>query len=262
VVDVQRLRPTATDVTTLLIERFDVPSTARGLSLFDSICRAAAEELGGRTVWCAAALPSARAPAAVLRASLQRETGGEAVTVGSLDVPADDALRDLAERVETMLSGGREADQAAQAPLGPGQEELYAEGIESGESFVGEWVRPDDVVVLHDALSATLAQAVRERGAHAIWRVPPPSPAAGAARAFLRPYTTGLDAYVTTDDSPDGRRFVALMPSADLLAAWDVPPGGDLDSAGWSSILAEVVHADRDEHVGGRRHPRPTVAAR
>lgn len=30
----------------------------------------------------------------------------------------------------------------------------------------------------------------------------------------------------------------------------------------WSSALADVVLEDRDEHVGGRLHPRPAVAAR
>jgi hypothetical protein len=31
---------------------------------------------------------------------------------------------------------------------------------------------------------------------------------------------------------------------------------------GWRSALADVVADDHDEHVGGRRHVRPAVAAR
>jgi hypothetical protein len=31
---------------------------------------------------------------------------------------------------------------------------------------------------------------------------------------------------------------------------------------GWTSLLAEVVCEDHDEHVGGRLHPRPVVARR
>jgi hypothetical protein len=30
----------------------------------------------------------------------------------------------------------------------------------------------------------------------------------------------------------------------------------------WGSLPADVVEADRDEHVGGRRHVRPAVAVR
>jgi hypothetical protein len=52
------------------------------------------------------------------------------------------------------------------------------------------------------------------------------------------------------------------MPGADVLAAKQVFDPGPGDMLGWRSALADVVADDRDEHVGGRRHVRPAVAAR
>jgi hypothetical protein len=62
--------------------------------------------------------------------------------------------------------------------------------------------------------------------------------------------------------------LIAVMPAADrvceksmLLAASQRPPDGQLAVA-WRSLLADVVHDDHDEHVGGVRRARPRVAAR
>jgi hypothetical protein len=55
--------------------------------------------------------------------------------------------------------------------------------------------------------------------------------------------------------------FAALMPCAGLCVAKDLDARLD-DELGWTSLLADVVHSDRDETVGGMRHARPVVAAR
>jgi hypothetical protein len=91
----------------------------------------------------------------------------------------------------------------------------------------------------------------------------------------LRDYTSAIDAYVWTRRRLGRRgvvveRIAALMPCPDVVAAKDVEapraadPGqreADHD-VGWGSVLADVVHADRGDRVGGAFHPRPTVAAR
>jgi hypothetical protein len=51
------------------------------------------------------------------------------------------------------------------------------------------------------------------------------------------------------------------MPCAGILVAKDLDARLD-DELGWTSLLADVVHNDRDETVGGTRHVRPLVAAR
>ena len=104
-----------------------------------------------------------------------------------------------------------------------------------------------DVVVLRERPEPDLMQALRELGAHVVWHIEqrPPEP----ARA--------VDAYVMTWD----HGFAALMPCAGILVAKDLDARLD-DELGWTSLLADVVHSDRDETVGGTRHVRPLVAAR
>ena len=254
-------------MTSLTIEYLDQPSSTRRLRALDAARGRAADELAGRTVWCASALSGRRAVAQRLRASLQWGGGG-GVTCSPLDVAADGRLCDLAERLDAMLEG------SSPSGLGAAERELCAEGVSGSEELVAA-VRPDDVVIVHDALTALLAEALRERGAHAVWHVsiaPPPSRrSASAARTFLRRYTSPMDAYVMswapTAERPGAivERIAAHMPSTDAVAAKDIPAptaGGEPRLLGWSAILADVVHGDREETVGGTLHARPTVPVR
>jgi hypothetical protein len=104
-----------------------------------------------------------------------------------------------------------------------------------------------DVVVLRERPEPDVMQALRELGAHVVWHIErrPPEP----ARA--------VDAYVMTWD----HGFAALMPCAGILVAKDLDARLD-DELGWTSLLADVVHSDREDTVGGTRHVRPLVAAR
>jgi hypothetical protein len=254
-------------VTSLTIDHLDPPSTVRRMRAVEAVRRRALDELSGRTVWCASALPDRSASARRLRASLQWGGGG-GLRCGVLEVDADERLRHLAQRLEAMLEG------ASPSRLGDAERELCSEGVRGSEDLVGA-VSPDDVVVVHDALTALLAEALRERGAHAVWHVsspPTPSrPTAAAARSFLHRYTSRMDAYVMTWSPYDRRpravieRIAALMPSTDAVTAKDIPAsyaGGEPRLLGWSTVLADVVHGDREETVGGTRHPRPTVPVR
>jgi hypothetical protein len=112
-------------------------------------------------------------------------------------------------------------------------------------------VQPDDVVVLHDPLTAAPAEAIRARGGHAVWQVGGPRDRAPA-----------VDAYVMATRTPDGGyRVAALMPWAGIMAVKEVRSDAYRD-VGWSSLLADVVRSDRSECVGGTLHARPTVAPR
>jgi hypothetical protein len=115
--------------------------------------------------------------------------------------------------------------------------------------YSGAPVEPDDIVMLDDA---PLAPAVRECGAHAVVGL----------RTLPGARATAIDAYVI---AWSGRgmlayRLAAVMPQAGRVAEKDMDAAGD--DLAWGSLLADVVDADRDEHVGGRRHVRPAVAAR
>jgi hypothetical protein len=123
---------------------------------------------------------------------------------------------------------------AGRAPVNP-----YAEGE----------VGRDDIVVLDDVGLSTI---VRECGAHAVVRV----------RVLPRGPESAVDAYLIAwrGGSSLGRHLAAVMPHSGRVVEADVRgPGDDL---AWSSVLADLVAADRDEHVGGRRHARPAVPVR
>ena len=216
-------------MTSVVIEHFRPPTSVSDERSLRFRHERAADALAGRAVWCAAPLPPATA---------------------QLEVAADEPLRHLAERLDAMLNGVAQGI----AELGPEEREICAQAVRDPEPGV----RRGDVVLLHDALTALLAQAVRERGAHAVWCVGvagrTPGRASYEAWSFLRSHTAGVDAYLMRW----GDGMAAVMPSADLVTIDAEPDMGLM----WMSVLADVVSGDRDETVGGTLHPRPVVAAR
>ncbi|MEA2481966.1 MAG: hypothetical protein QOJ07_3888 [Thermoleophilaceae bacterium] len=122
--------------------------------------------------------------------------------------------------------------------------------------FALDAVRPQDVVVLDAEPSPELANDLRERGAHVMWHLDTaPAHAAPAVDAYL----------VTWIERPRPGRIVqdlaALLPCSGIVVAKEIATSSRT-GLGWSALLADAVHADRDETVGGRRHVRPAVAAR
>jgi hypothetical protein len=141
------------------------------------------------------------------------------------------------------------------------------------DDSAADWVRPDDVVIAHDAPTLGFAESVREHGGHAVFRfragyVPTASPQ--AALELLAAMPGCLDAYLLSwqEDRGHGEvveRVVAAMPAAGIIAAKEFALGvasEDPRPLAWRMAVAEVVRTDRLEAVGGRLHAKPTVAAR
>jgi hypothetical protein len=216
-------------LTSVFVEHFESRASSRDERATRLARERADDALAGRAVWCAVPLP-----------------GG--VATSRLEVVAGEPLRRVAEQLDAMLETAIE-----DVALGPAERAICAQATPD----VAPVVRRDDVVVLHDALTALLAQPVREQGAHAVWLVragsPPRRPAREAWR-FLRAYTFGVDAYVMGW----GGSVAAVMPAAGVVTVKETLQ----PDLGWSSMLADVVDGDRDETVGGTLHPRPAVAAR
>jgi hypothetical protein len=249
-------------MTSLVTERFGAPSSAREIRMADFARRRAVDELAGRTVWCASALREGRPRARRLRASL-RWAHDDGVVARELQVTGSDELREAARAIEALLAGAARA-----AAPGPAESEIYAS--DSGrEAMLGDEVRPGDIVVLHDALTAALVEAVRERGAHAVWTVQPRgrrrTRSSAEAMRFLQVHLAATDAYLVTwrqdvAHSVLAQAIGALMPSPDMLTAKEIGERADGDLA-LGCLIADVVHDDRGERVGGTRHARPIVAA-
>ena len=254
-------------MTSLVIEHFDTPTSTRDARALDRAGERVGDVLAGRTVWCATSLPSAVRPAEELR--LRMDGAGPNGAAAALRLSSDQHMLALAETVDDMLAGAVTSwpgfDRAAS--------EAYAQAAMSGDELLRESVEVDDVVVVHDALSAIVVQAVRERGAHAVLRVRvagASGPTARRALEFLRRFTPGIDAYVLTwlHRGPRGgvvESVGAAMPSAGIVAAKEFPTrfaGGQPRRLAWRMALAEIVRSDRGECVGGTLRPRPTVAVR
>jgi hypothetical protein len=249
-------------VTAVDLEQFGVVSSARDARRRTSAQRSALDALGGRTVWCASAASGAR-PAS--HALAERLAGCETLRASEFELRADGPLHALAEQLYAMLGGVG----AAAAPLDGQAVELYAGGSLDGDALMPDGVRRDDVVVFNDPASAMLAEAVRERGAHVVWHVTIARHVGrrvASAWRFVHEPGPAIDAYATRWS--DGREagLVAFMGPADRATgtamADDPSSGGWDEELGWSRLLADVLAVDRAEHVGGRRHARPAVAAR
>jgi hypothetical protein len=250
-------------VTSLVIERFGMGATSRLQRAIADVDERIGEVLAGRTVWCAVGLPNATHAADDLRARL--EGVGPDVAAAPLVVAGGEALSSLAQLLDRALTGG-DFDPAA-ADL------LARSAAVRGDELVGAEIRAGDVVIAHDPLSVMAAEAVRERGAHALWNVrvgAEVATAAGQAFDLMRRITSGVDAYVLAwrERSWRGQRtecVAAAIPAAAIVVAKQFPPALDPENPrrlAWRMTVAETVRSDREECVVGRLHPKPVVAAR
>jgi hypothetical protein len=226
-------------MTAVRSERFGAPSGRHDRRVLAWTRATAVDALADRTVWSAAALPAGRVAAGRLCELLRGD-----LTARRLDVDPP------------------ESTEAAARPL---------------EAPLGGQVAAGDVVVLHDAATAALAGAVRERGLHTIWhlRTAIGREAQGSAisEALLHPRADAVDAFVLSWEEPAGRRapverVAAFLPQAGLVIVKDAAIGDPARTSArsmalaWISILGDVVEGDRDDHVGGTLHARPLVARR
>jgi hypothetical protein len=254
-------------VTSFVIEQFHTPDTQRSARRVDSARRRAVEQLAGRSVWCITAAPTETPAADALEHCLCgiRDQGvASQRTLLQLREP----LIGLMGRLDAMLRGVTRLGPA----FGAGEEDAFRKGRQDGDTLIPDQVTAGDVVVLHDPIAAAVAPAIRERGAHAIWRtsIGRWEGNASAAWRFLHRSSPALDAYVIAWRSgPAASRahagVAAYIAAAGVVSAKEVDAsrsGQGYEEIGWATLLADVVREDRAERVGGTVHARPSIAAR
>jgi hypothetical protein len=243
-------------------QRIGGPATEHDRRVEESMRKWAADVLSGRTVWSAVGIPEGRRGARALGSCLAW-AGESGVGAQRLDVRIGDPLRAFARRLEQRLRGGEPGSEAPGAADG----ELYTGGAGEADALLERDVREGDVVVLHDPLAVVMAEAVRARGAHAVWEIRI-AVAEPVTWDFLRRHTAAVDAFALVRGGPAGtsriavRQVAALLPSRGLVRAKLADTDRDSGDLAWASALADVVVGDRDERVGGTRHARPAVAVR
>jgi hypothetical protein len=254
-------------VSTLLVDQLEMPVGAWRQHALSAAGERCGELLAERTVWCVTSAPGATRAAEELRARIDGAApGASAVT---LPLSGDEPLRDGAAQLEAILC----ADPAPATDLDPDCQDAYAHAAATAEQLLGAPVARGDVVVVDGALGAVVIAAARERGAHTVWRFGAPASRQASsrrARELAHELAPAVDAYLLAwrGLGVDGEVYESVavaMPATGMLAAKRVPArfrGEGPRRLAWRMALAEVVRSDRDEHVGGRLHARPAVAAR
>jgi trehalose synthase len=254
-------------VTSLVIEQFHAPDTHRRALRLESVRRRAADQLAGRSVWCIGAAPLETDAADALQRCL-RPVRADGVASQRRSLQLGEPLIGLMERLDAMLRGVTMLGPA----LGSGEEDAYLKGRADADALIPAEVQAGDVVVLHDPIAAALATAIRERGAHAIWRTSIGRWESNAAAAwrFLHRSAPALDAYIAAwrserTGSLGGPALAAYISAPGVVSAKAVDVTGPDQRAAeicWTTLLADVVRDDRAERVGGTVQARPSVAAR
>jgi hypothetical protein len=245
-------------------DRIGVPTGLNERRVLAWLRSCANNALAGRVVWSIAALPGGHAAGRHLRELLHDDLDVVPLAVEAAGPPAE-----LARQLDAMLAGV-----PSHGSLGTTARAAYAYGAELAEPGLGGRVRPGDVVILHDSFAVSLATALRDRGAHAIWHLRRRSASrplcVRAAIDFLdRGGGGAVDAVVITEhqQSDGGELIAAFIPAARLLDIREVSLGADAARAervglAWTSLLGDIVEEDRADRVGGTIQVRPVVAAR
>ncbi|MEW1955316.1 glycosyltransferase [Terrabacter sp. NPDC080008] len=199
-----------------------------------------AQALSGHTVWNVSSTERGGGVAEMLQV-LVGYGRGAGVDTRWFVIDGDDRFFAVTKRLHNLLHGFP----GDRDHLDPADEEHYLEVLARNLDGWQGRVRPGDVVLLHDPQTAGMARALRERGAHVIWRCHIGSDRADACTArgweFLRPFLEQVNACVFSrkEYAPTWltAQVVVIAPSLDPFSAKNAPmtPAsirGALDRAG------------------------------
>ena len=187
--------------------------------------------LQGRTVWNVNATATGGGVAEMLQALLAYSRGAD-VDARWLVLDGTPAFFGLTKRLHNVLHGSA----GDGGPLGEDERAAYEAVLARNERQLLRFVRPDDVVLLHDPQTAGLVAGVQAAGARAVWRShigrDTPTELTDAGWAFLRPYVEQADALIFSRGAyvpswVDQNKVWIIPPSLDPFTAknTEIPPG-------------------------------------
>lgn len=164
---------------------------------------------------------------------------------------------DITKRIHNHLYGtGGDG-----GPLGAAEHRTYDAVLHPNAVELGAFVRPGDVVLLHDPQTAGLIAPVKQAGGIVVWRchvgVDTPDDHVRRAWDWLRPYVEGADAFVFSRRSfapewVDDDRLSVIAPSIDPFSAKNYDMSSD-------EALRVLRHVGL---LGGADHPPPAPFVR
>ena len=187
--------------------------------------------LKGRTVWSVNATATGGGVAEMLQALLAYSRGA-GVDARWLVLDGTRDFFGLTKRLHNVLHGSP----GDGGPVGDAERATYEEVLARNLKQLLRFVRPDDVVLLHDPQTAGLVPGVQEAGARVVWRShigrDTTNDLTDLGWAFLRPYVEQADAVIFSRGAyvpgwVDQNKVWIIPPSLDPFTAKnsEIPPG-------------------------------------
>ena len=157
------------------------------------------------------------------------------VPIGWLVITGDARFFAITKQLHNQLHGSQSG-----APLGAAEADHYAHMLAANATELTAWVRPGDVVLLHDPQTAGLAAPLAQLGARVVWRchigVGWQNDATRAGWEFLRPHLAPVQTFVFS-------RGEYVPPWIPAGKAWIIPPSIDPFSPKNQQLDAGTVRA-------------------
>ena len=210
--------------------------------------------LKGRTVWNVNSTAQGGGVAEMLEVLLAYARGGGVDTRWLVIHGVPDFFA-VTKRLHNWLHGapGDGGD------LGPAEHRIYERNLADNEAELASYVRPGDVVLLHDPQTAGLVTPMKRAGATVIWRChvgadDRDNPFVVGAWNFLAPYLDDADAFIFSRATyppswMDGSRIHIIPPSIDPFSAknQDLAPGAVRSILSRIGLLTETEGAPPPE---------------
>ena len=190
--------------------------------------------LAGRTIWNVNSTAAGGGVAEMLQVLVGYVQDLD-IPIGWLVITGDARFFAITKQLHNEIHGSRSG-----APLGAAEADHYAHMLVSNAAELTAWVRPGDVVLLHDPQTAGLAAPLAQLGAQVVWRchigVDWQNDVTRAGWEFLRPHLAGVGTYVFSR----GEYVPSWIPAR---KAWIIPPSIDPFSPKNQQLDADTVRA-------------------
>lgn len=226
------------DVEPLSPDRFQAVLTGEQYERFHAAVLDARRRFAELTVWNVNSTVYGGGVAEMLR-SLLAYIQGAGVDTRWAVVPGGPDFFRVTKRIHNHLHGAS----GDGGVLGDEERQVYESALAPAAEELSRRVRCGDCVILHDPQTAGLARALRQAGAHVIWRchvgLDMPNDLARQAWAFLLPHVREAEAYVFSReafiwDVLQRERVTLIPPSLDAFS----PKNVELEPAAVAAILA------------------------
>jgi trehalose synthase len=228
--------------------RLDELIGAERAARFDTMARATRELLAGRAVINVNSTATGGGVAELLQ-TLLAYARGVGVDTRWFVIEGNPGFFELTKRIHNHLYGVP----GDGGPLGGAEHDVYDKALRGNADDLLAFVRPGDIVLLHDPQTAGLAAAVTQAGGVVVWRchvgVDTPNAEVQQAWDWLHPYLGDVDAFVFSRRAfappwVDDAKLNVIAPSIDPFSAknCETPPGEAVRVLRYVGLLAGDEH--------------------